>query len=124
MDRIVWLAGATAIGFGTWAVMSSGSERPTSATQGVADGQVIVSPIEDPTAFPMSNGSALSAAAFGMSALQPETYNGDIVTDIIKASPLAPDQKLKLQGDLRAAEAGHQNLSQVLTNVRNALAVN
>ncbi len=70
-----------------------------------------------------SNGSALSAAAFGMSALQPETYNGEIVLDIIEASPLASADKVRLTSNLRAAESGKRELARVLADVRFALAV-
>ena len=70
-----------------------------------------------------SDGSALSAAAFGMSALQPETYNGEIVLDIIQASPLTDDDKVRLASNLRAAESGQRELASVLADVRFALAV-
>lgn len=68
-------------------------------------------------------GSAISAAAFGLSALQPETYDGEIVLDIINASPLASRQKLELAAELRAAETGRADLNRVLTDVRVALAI-
>ena len=68
-------------------------------------------------------GSALSAAAFGLMALQPETYDGEIVLNIINASPLASRQKMELAAELRAAETGRADLISVLADVRVALAV-
>ena len=68
-------------------------------------------------------GSALSTAAFGLSALQPETYNGEIVLDIIDASPLDGSEKDRLSAKLLAAEAGHARLPDVLADIRLALAV-
>lgn len=68
-------------------------------------------------------GSALASAAFGLDALQPETYNGEIVLDIIDASPLAGTEKRRLAAGLEAAEAGRADLQRVLSDVRYALAV-
>ena len=70
-----------------------------------------------------SAGSALASAAFGLDALQPETYNGEIVLDIIDASPLAGTEKRRLAAGLEAAEAGRADLQSVLSDVRYALAV-
>ncbi len=70
-----------------------------------------------------SNGSALASAAFGLEALQPETYNEEIVLDIIDASPLERAEKLRLTASLEAAEAGRADLQSVLTDVRSSLAV-
>lgn len=70
-----------------------------------------------------SVGSALASAAFGLDALQPETYNGEIVLDIIDASPLAGADKRRLVAGLEAAEAGRAELHRVLSDVRYALAV-
>ena len=72
---------------------------------------------------PNVTGSALSTAAFGLSALQPETYNGEIVLDIIDASPLESGEKDRLSAKLLAAEAGHARLPDVLEDIRLALAV-
>ena len=69
------------------------------------------------------DGSALAAAAFGLSALQPETYDGDIVMEIIHASHLNATQKKKLTAVLLAAEEGQGDLVNVLQDVRVALAV-
>lgn len=69
------------------------------------------------------NGSALATAAFGMSALQPETYNGDMVASIIAASPLKEVEKVQLTSSLQAAELGTADLHMVLSDVRSALAV-
>ncbi len=70
-----------------------------------------------------STGSAIATAAFGLSALQPETYNSQIVIDIIEASPLGYGEKDRLTAKLMAAEAGHAKLPSVLADIRISLAV-
>ena len=70
-----------------------------------------------------STGSALATAAFGLSALQPETFNSQIVLDIIEASPLAYGEKDRLTAKLMAAEAGNAELPSVLSDIRTSLAV-
>ena len=70
-----------------------------------------------------STGSALATAAFGLSALQPETFNSQIVRDIIEASPLAYTEKDRLTAKLIAAEMGRAELPRVLTDIRVSLAV-
>ena len=80
--------------------------------------------IDKPIELPRSSGSALATAAFGMSALQPETYNRDVVVELIQASPLSQSDKSRLTGYLQSAEAGTEKLSVALTNIRIALAVN
>lgn len=69
------------------------------------------------------SGSALATAAFGMSALQPETYDGEMVASIIAASPLEELEKVQLTSNLRQAEDGYADLNLVLSDVRSALAV-
>lgn len=69
------------------------------------------------------SGFALATAAFGMSALQPETYDGDMVASIIAASPLEELEKVQLTSSLQAAERGKADLHSVLSDVRSALAV-
>lgn len=69
------------------------------------------------------SGSALAAAAFGLSALQPETYDGELVLDIIDASHLDQVAKEELAADLAAAEKGRADLDDVLEEVRIALAI-
>lgn len=82
------------------------------------------SAIGGPEAFFIpSAGAALATAAFGMSALQPETYDGEMVLDLIDASPLDPVEKRELAADLAAAERGRADLDDVLADVRIALAV-
>lgn len=80
--------------------------------------------VPEPAELPTSSGSALATAAFGMSALQPETYDRDVVMDIIQASPLSQPDKSRLAGYLNNAETGAEKLSVALKNVRIALAVN
>lgn len=69
------------------------------------------------------SGSALATAAFGMSALQPETYDGELVASIIAASPLEEVEKVQLTSYLQQAEKGNADLRRVLSDVRSALAV-
>lgn len=69
------------------------------------------------------SGFALATAAFGMSALQPETYDGDMVANIIAASPLEEVEKVQLTSNLQLAEEGDADLHRVLSDVRSALAV-
>lgn len=70
-----------------------------------------------------SSGSALATAAFGLSALQPETFNGEMVLDIIEASPLEYSEKDRLTAKLMAAKAGNAQLPRVLEDIRTSLAV-
>ncbi len=70
-----------------------------------------------------STGTALATAAFGLSALQPETFNSQIVIDIIEASPLAYGEKDRLTAKLMAAKAGRAELPRVLEDIRISLAV-
>lgn len=70
-----------------------------------------------------SGGSALATAAFGLSALQPETFNGEIVLDIIEASPLEFSEKDRLTAKLMAAKAGNAELPRVLADIRMSLAI-
>jgi hypothetical protein len=70
-----------------------------------------------------SAGSALATAAFGLSALQPETYNGEVVLDIIEASPLEYAEKDRLTAMLMSAEAGQGELPEVLEDIRISLAI-
>ena len=117
------LAGAAIFG-GTigWAALEN--SNPT-------DAEIDTEYVLDPTAQtgePLvmefrENGSALAAAAFGLSALQPETYDGDIVLEIIHASHLNATEKEELTAVLLAAEEGQGDLVNVLQDVRVALAV-
>ena len=68
-------------------------------------------------------GSALASAAWGMSALRPETYNGEIVIDLLEASPLSESERAAFEADLAAAELGRANLDEVLADIRVALAL-
>ena len=68
-------------------------------------------------------GSALASAAWGMSARRPETYNGEIVIDLLEASPLSESERDAFEADLAAAELGRADLDEVLANIRLALAL-
>jgi hypothetical protein len=117
------LAGAAIFG-GTigWAALEN--SNPTDAE---IDSEYVLDPTAQ-TGEPLvvefrENGSALAAAAFGLSALQPETYDGDIVLEIIHASHLNATEKEELTAVLLAAEEGQGDLVNVLQDVRVALAV-
>lgn len=123
MGQVVWISGMFVAAGVIWAVASSGADRPSelaSAEMPVAFAEPEIGEVER---FSSSSGSALSAAAFGMSALQPETYNGEIVMDIINASHLPAEEKSRLVGYLAAADAGRAELTAVLFDVRIALAL-
>ncbi len=123
MGQIIWIvsglaAVVVAFGFGT---MAEPSREPSTEALTTA---VASSEIAKPEAFFIaSSGSALASAAFGLSALQPETYNGEIVLDIIDASPLEYAEKERLAASLDAAESGDADLRIVLTAIRVSLAV-
>ena len=120
MGQLVWISAALVAGAAVLTMASANAERPQSVDYKTA----FVEPeIGEPEALPVRTDSALATAAFGMQALQPETYNGEVVVNLIKASPLRAPEKLRLNGSLAAAEAGEADLSVVLTNVRVALAV-
>lgn len=123
MGQVVWITGVVASAAVVWAVASSGAENPTELVHAELTVAYAEPEIGEAEAFPASSGSALAAAAFGMSALQPETYNGEIVMEIIKASPLSSDEKSRLSRELAAVDAGQADLSDVLFNVRMALAL-
>lgn len=122
MGQVVWISGAVASVAIVWAVASSGADSPETLNSDY-NVAIATSEIGKPVEFPSTSGSALATAAFGMSALQPETYNEEIVMDIIKASPLNDADKSRLAGYLAAAGAGDADLTDVLSNVRVALAV-
>lgn len=120
------VASAAAVGTICGVTLVAG-ERYEAARAGVEPVSVEQVSLKDPVATPVmsvgSAGSALASAAFGLDALQPETYNGEIVLDIIDASPLAGTEKRRLAAGLEAAEAGRADLQRVLSDVRYALAV-
>lgn len=127
MGQIIWiLAGAAAIG-SVIGLTALGNQEPVLAEPETAKPAevaevVAAAPTQPVTGFG-SSGSALAAAAFGLSALQPDTYDGELVLDIIDASHLNEDEKQDLAADLAAAEAGRADLDDVLADVRIALAV-
>ena len=123
MGQIIWITSglaaiAVVFGFGT---VAEQSREPSTE---VLTTSYVVSEIAEPEAFFIAaNGSALASAAFGLSALQPETYNSEIVLDIIDASPLEHAEKERLAASLVAAESGNADLNLVLTAIRVSLAV-
>ncbi|MEL7149837.1 MAG: hypothetical protein AAGK71_03840 [Pseudomonadota bacterium] len=123
MGRVVWIAGACLV-----AILAAGMAvelapdpvvKPVVATNEVE----LSEPLEREPISLGSTGSALATAAFGLSALQPETFNSQIVRDIIEASPLAYGEKDRLTAKLLAAEAGQGELPRVLADIRVSLAV-
>ncbi len=123
MGKVVWISGTVAAAAVVLAVASSGAESPSELAYGEIEVTHVEPEIIEPQTFTASSGSALASAAFGMSALQPETYNSEIVIDIISASPLSTDEKSRLARRLEAVTAGQADLSDVLLNVRMALAL-
>ena len=124
MGQIFWMTSAVAVvaavvGAKTIAI------SPSESSIEYYDTAYVEPDIGEPDAFFItpSSGSALASAAFGLSALQPETYNGEIVLDIIDASPLEQIEKMRLTASLQAAEAGQADLGSVLSDVRVSLAV-
>lgn len=124
MGQLFWISGlfsAVALLLGVWTVHPD---------KGVASadevfGAFAAAEIAEPQVLVVGDaGSALATAAFGMSALQPETYNGELVFDIIDASPLTRAEKRALFSNLIAAEEGRADLDRVLAEVRVALALN
>ncbi len=104
----------------------------TSTSDEAARANALAGPVESAPVAPIgvpedsdfgSSGRALAAAAFGLMALQPETYDGELVLEIIDASPLDEARKDELTANLEAAEAGSADLHEVLADVRTALAV-
>ncbi|NNE87910.1 MAG: hypothetical protein HKN27_07520 [Silicimonas sp.] len=130
MGRVYWITSVAAAAAVIYGLNMERPDRVESvvATE-VARADVVVSRVEPEigTAAQLrpsgQNGFALATAAFGMSALQPETYDGDMVANIIAASPLEELEKVQLTSSLQAAELGEADLHRVLSNVRSALAV-
>ena len=114
MGQIIWtLAGAAAVGsvIGLTALSNQEPEMASLETSEPAR-PALVAQQQDVMEFG-SSGRALAAAAFGLSALQPDTYNGELVLEIIDASHLDEIEKQELTADL----------DDVLEDVRVALAV-
>lgn len=129
MGRVFWITSLAAA-----AVVIYGLSETAGKAERVTGTQIAsveaVSPIATPDVSESvrlpalgQSGSALATAAFGMSALQPETYDGDMVASIIAASPLEEVEKVQLTSNLQQAEIGQADLNRVLSDVRSALAV-
>lgn len=123
MGRVVWIAGLCLVAVSAIGIAVQTSEQPDVEPLALATPQAVPQPpISRPVTLD-STGSALATAAFGLSALQPETFNSQIVRDIIEASPLAYGEKDRLTAKLHAAEAGQAELPQVLSDIRVSLAI-
>ena len=124
MGQIIWITSAVAIVAAVVGAKTIAEQAPQSSIE-YYDTAYVEPDIGEPEAFFItpSAGSALASAAFGLSALQPETYNEEIVLDIIDASPLKHIEKMRLTASLEAARAGQADLGSVLSDVRVSLAV-
>ena len=118
MGQTALISGSAAALLAIWAVTSFAAKDVETVTYETA---YVEPDIGEPKVLDLSRGSALATAAFGMSALQPETYNGELVIELLKASPLADEDKARLVASLNAAEAGE--LPAILADVRTALAI-
>jgi hypothetical protein len=121
MGQLIWIFAAVAAVGGVIGLTSLNNQKPEIAK--TEPGRVTEQVLQpEPQGFG-SDGSALAVAAFGLSALQPATYNGEMVLEIIDASHLDEAEKGELTADLAAAEAGRADLKDVLEDVRIALAL-
>ena len=129
MRRVFWITSVAAAGVVIFGLADKAELGERTSTSQIARAEVQASlalPESEASKYLPSvgqSGSALATAAFGMSALQPETYDGDMVASIIAASPLEEVEKVQLTSNLRQAESGYADLHSVLSDVRSALAV-
>ncbi|MBT8417522.1 MAG: hypothetical protein KJO42_08780 [Silicimonas sp.] len=124
MGQFIWiLAGAAAVGGVIGLSKFSNPEHMLGETETPVVEETIIVARQDTALDVGSRGSALAVAAFGLAALQPDTYDGQLVLEIIDASHLDASAKRALERDLEAAEAGRADLDDVLEDVRVALAV-
>jgi hypothetical protein len=124
MGHIVWIFAALAAVGGLIGLTSLDNHEPRTVTPVTAQDSASKARAPQPKYDDFgSSGSALSVAAFGLSALQPDTYNGELVLEIIDASHLDEEEKDALASGLAAAEAGRADLEEVLEDVRVALAL-
>ncbi len=131
MGNVFWISGLGAAAFMVLQATESrfGSSANGTDWPGQVHGEVealaFARPaVGNPISFELDTGSlALATAAFGMAALQPETFDKAMVVEIIYASPLAEIEKTQLVAQLYAAEIGQAELDTVLSDIRIALAV-
>lgn len=123
MGRVVWIAGGVTGACMALAIVAYDNRQRDAESVAFVDDRSVTDwgTVEEVSAGP--TGSALATAAFGLSALQPETFNRQIVMDIIEASPLGYGEKDRLTAKLMAATAGHAELPSVLEDIRVSLAV-
>ena len=118
MGQTVLISGSATALLAIWAVTSFAAKDVEPVTYDIAYAEP---QIGEAKVLELRSGSALATAAFGMSALQPETYNGELVIELLKASPLADEDKARLVGSLNSAKS--TELPAVLADVRTALAI-
>lgn len=124
MGHVFWIASVAAAAAVILGLSRNEEVGGVHASLAATEGGFAEPDIGQPEGFGVGRGGdALAMAAFGMSALQPETYNGELVLGIIEASPLDSAEKVKLARNLEAAESGEVELAVVLQDVRIALAV-
>lgn len=124
MGHVIWISGAATAMAIVLGISVAGPDHSEPAVAQVERTAYVQPAIAEPSSMTVgSAGSALATAAFGMSALQPETFNGELVLDIIEASPLADEEKSQLFASLRAVENGQTDLDVALEEIRVALAI-
>lgn len=123
MGRVIWISsGCVAVALLIGAGIAG---DPSDTAESVALADAYAEPeVASASGLEVGNtGSALASAAFGLSALQPETFNGEIVRNIIEASPLTYGEKDRLVAKLISAQEGRGELPRVLEDIRVSLAV-
>ena len=123
MGRVIWITGLCLVAISAVGIAVQTGHDPEIEPVALAVPPQVPHVQDTPPVQLNSTGSALATAAFGLSALQPETFNSEIVREIIEASPLAYGEKDRLTAKLHAAEAGQAELPQVLSDIRVSLAV-
>lgn len=123
MGQVIWMASGVTVAAVVFGIGLVSKVPPQKSSETFETAYVTPEMGGSDAFFIGTNGSALASAAFGLSALQPETYNGEIVLDIIDASPLNIAEKERLAERLFAAETGDADLRRVLSDVRVSLAV-
>jgi len=121
---LFWISGVVAASAVVIGVSRGDFDRLDQGAGAVEQTAYARSDIGEPEFFVVqTSGSALATAAFGMSALQPATYDSDMVLDIINASHLSETEKFQFSRSLQSAEKGRTDLAVVLAEIRVALAI-
>ncbi len=121
MGHIIWASSFAAVAAFVFGITTGDSDADGAPVERSVVAETPTAPAE--VTGNGSWGSALASAAWGMSALRPETYNGEIVIDLLEASPLSESDRDAFEADLAAAELGRADLDEVLADIRMALAL-